>query len=363
MTICVEQHVEWRMKNYLSRLDYGGPNDEIAIKYKKDLGHDLSELSDEVIVDLQGLLAMGLANHVLDPETWTSPDLSSVPTHDEIPEYLQLAYTRGETADLISRPETNKTFGVTADGTMFGVVRHRTGIEFEIYWDYRLPLAAFKEGFSSRKGMQIIDKIIPRGHRINGVTGVRINRASIAPWTPSLPDGTTLSVPIPVEEQQKRIDNWLRQWPLDLRSLLLCGKYNTSKTTFVCAWLTDVITDRVARTVDWSEDSTPLIFKITLNQWFDEYLAYRTRDFDGSEVNPPEVTAKVIKEQSQLNWYPPILWIEELDKVTFTDTNRKWLFTLVDAVYEEGGCIVATTNDSYKTLADKLGEVGFVVYI
>lgn len=353
-TISVQDSIKPKLENYLRRLNHAGSKDEITFKYKSQLPEDVSVLPDEVLQDLYDLLRHGCTAPP-DPEIWELPDFSTVPELEKRPDYVDFAIMREE-IPFQAEAETNRELGVDDQGHKISTVIHKAGFIFQICWSHRSDLAIWRANFLSRDGKTIIDKIIPRGHRLNGATGSPLSRAAIAPWTPSSSDGTALQVPIPMDEQQKRIDNWLRKWPVELRSLLLCGKYNTSKTTFVCAWLTDVITHRIARTERWYDNSTPLIYKINLNQWFDEYLSYRTRDFDGPPIDPPEVTAKVIEEHSQWNWYPPILWIEELDKVTFTDTNRKWLFTLVDAVYREGGCIVATTNDSYKTLAEKLGE-------
>ena len=106
-----------------------------------------------------------------------------------------------------------------------------------------------------------------------------------------------------------------------------------------------------------SGDFHPCVWAITLNEWFDAMLRYRTRDYDSEEVVPaPDVTAQVIRETSERMRIPPLLWIEEMDKVRFTDTNRNWLHTLINSVYELDGCIVATTNSTLAELRQSLGE-------
>jgi hypothetical protein len=127
----------------------------------------------------------------------------------------------------------------------------------------------------------------------------------------------------------------LRLWPVEgLRSLLLYGDYNTSKTTFAAAYIIDVITYRIS--TSQHRDSSafhPCVWSINLNEWFDDYLNWRTRDRGDNEVQPPSVTVRDIVDTSGRMGLTPVLWIEEFDKVNITDSNRKWLHTLINRIY------------------------------
>jgi hypothetical protein len=74
-------------------------------------------------------------------------------------------------------------------------------------------------------------------------------------------------------------------------------------------------------------------------------------------VVEPFVTVEKIEHAAAQSGWPPILWLEELDKIPSTTKNRlRNLYCLIDAVYEAGGTIVSTTNERKEGLERLLGE-------
>jgi hypothetical protein len=244
------------------------------------------------------------------------------------------AWFRGE-IDWV--PANGSETGHNPAGHPFLTFEHASGGKIRIEDDtaaaveYTEGMIQARNRFTRREGWDLINKAVPQRYRFSGNTDQRLTRASIKPWVT-----TGKNPPINDATQQSRIDNHLRQWPTDLKSLLIYGTYNTSKTTFAAAYVTDVITDRVAYTPEpesagfFQEESfDACVWSINLNEWFDSYLNWRTRDHDDHDVRKPSITAAEIKETSERMQLSPVLWIEELDKVNFTDTNRNWLHTLV----------------------------------
>jgi hypothetical protein len=283
-----------------------------------------------------------------DGDKWNflEQQVESDETEREMPWVDLLAIARSE-MNFLSITETATLNGVE-DGYFFRTLIHHSGTVIRSFLDESGThrQREFRSNFEERNGQEWLHSIVPKRYR-------HTTRHSITPWAPN---GT---IPfISTETQQNRIDNHLRQWSVeDQRSLVLYGDYNTSKTTFAAAYVTDVITYRLS-TVSHCDFTSfhPCVWAINLNEWFDDYLNWRTRDRGETGVHPPSVTAQEIADTSNRMGLCPVLWIEELDKVNMTDVNRNWLHTLVDRIYQMDGCIVTTTNKSHKTLVKELGE-------
>jgi hypothetical protein len=58
---------------------------------------------------------------------------------------------------------------------------------------------------------------------------------------------------------------------------------------------------------------------------------------------------------SDKDYYPPVLFLEELDKFNASETTNKSLFGLLNAVRAEGGAVISTTNLTPVQLKKLLG--------
>jgi hypothetical protein len=109
----------------------------------------------------------------------------------------------------------------------------------------------------------------------------------------------------------------------------------------------------------------PPIYRVNVPDWMETMMAYKTRDFNADRVLlPPAVNAQSIRTVRLHKWeyeeapdggyreswtkpynssdYPPVLFLEELDKFTASESTRRWLFSFLNTVMEEaGGAIVS----------------------
>jgi hypothetical protein len=150
----------------------------------------------------------------------------------------------------------------------------------------------------------------------------------------------------------------------DLRGWLMLGPAGTSKTTYAAAAITDWLTFRMIHSLEAMKDEydkrTPgeriNYWRVKAPQWLREMEAYENRDFGDRSVVEPFLTVKKIEQVIEHCEWPPILWLEELDKFNPTTNRLRNLYLLVDAVYEAGGVIVSTTNQREQALEKLLGE-------
>lgn len=130
----------------------------------------------------------------------------------------------------------------------------------------------------------------------------------------------------------------------EARGWVLLGPTGCSKSTYVSAVLTDVETYRRAygaRSVG--------ITRLRVGDWLNDTQAWNTREFGAEDARP--TTVEEIAEWS--GCFAPILWLEEIDRFTVTETRMNLLFRLVDAVYEAEGCIIITANSTLADLKEK----------
>jgi hypothetical protein len=291
------------------------------------------------------------------PDGWVPPSDLGEAGAESLAYADYLAVVRGE-LEFPTMEETTSRYGVTDEGFNFFTLVDSEGVRIAFILDVtgKSDHVHLRENFAESGGYAWIDTVIPAAFRYKKVSGERLTRRSITPWSP---DGTT--PPIDVKTQQSRIDNYLRKWTLDLRSVLLYGEFNSSKTTFASAYLTDVITERLALNRKWNNQFSsdrfhPCVWRVNLNDWLDSYLAWRTRDYTDSTIQRTHLTAQDIKSICTEQGLRPVVWIEELDKFQPTPTNKNWVHTLVDQVYLMNGLIVATTNTPLPKLRTLLGE-------
>lgn len=205
----------------------------------------------------------------------------------------------------------------------------------------------------------------------------RFSLAELKAW-----DGS----PVPAIEQARLIEE-VKALPYGLKGLLMMGPTRTSKTTLAAAYLKDQITYRLVEiqkrfgvrkertgyegptgrllasmsNKDPTEKHDLLVWRIKVGAWLEAKQKWEYRDFMHPDpaVKPPTVTALGIEEaydKSRMK-LPPILWLEELDKIgNPTKTKLDWLCGLLDTVVELNGHILATTNATREQLVAKLTE-------
>jgi hypothetical protein len=152
-----------------------------------------------------------------------------------------------------------------------------------------------------------------------------------------------------------------------LNGWLMVGRAGTSKTTYAAAAITDMLTFRAAfngpnpsglwwkytRELDVSQLN---YWRLKVPKWIHDTESFKNRDFGDQSVPEPELTPHAIETATSRTGLPPIVWMEELDRIGPTEPRLRYLYSLVDAVYESGGIIVSTSNMKAAELKKHLGE-------
>lgn len=307
-----------------------------------NLPEDVLNLPDEVKDDLDLLASQQIA-------PWTySPAPEGPGTKEALYESYEATSVFLGYRPIPSYVEIGNHFGRDDDGSAYFYARHPSGVEVCFIQDVTNSYCKARMNCAENNLSEWIDAIVPKNHRLIKGTNQYLTRDTIKPWAP------TARTPISVERQQSRIDKYLRSWCLDeQRSILLYGDYNTSKTTFAAAFITDTITHRAAYTL--REDFHPCVWYITLQEWLDANWAWKTRDFEDRSVQRPHATPEEVESTSKRMGFRPVLWIEEFDKGSITAKSKDLVHTLINRVYSMDGCIVTTSNSSLKDLYAKFG--------
>lgn len=142
----------------------------------------------------------------------------------------------------------------------------------------------------------------------------------------------------------------LKEIPAGIRVWLLVGPGGTCKTAYVSAWMTDIITLRLAIGGD-----NLCIWQVSAQDWLTSKQAWDNRDWDDEVTPEPTLSVDVIRHACACSGLRPMVWIEELEKVKITDDRRNLLHDLIDCVYCLKGLVVTTSNITYEQLSDKLG--------
>jgi DNA replication protein DnaC len=136
------------------------------------------------------------------------------------------------------------------------------------------------------------------------------------------------------EKQQEVIDELRAN---STKSYAFFGPVGTSKTTFCVALYRKVLWDAYTgdeRVYTW--DRRPqTVWRVSAKYLLDEFVGYSK-----GERKLPNVNRKAINEC----YDRPHLFIEEIDKVTYTKFKTDTLFELIDAIYENDGQLVFNTN-------------------
>lgn len=150
---------------------------------------------------------------------------------------------------------------------------------------------------------------------------------------------------LPLEVQKKLIEG-LRNNPD--RGYAFFGPAGTSKTTFAVAIYCHVLSKHLRKV---GHLTPPSIWRVSVKTLLDEYVAYATGNgLDGKSAPRPMVDRRKISAAAAAG-FKPRLFLEEIDKVKFTEFKENALFELIDAVYENKGQLVFNTNLSPSNFA------------
>jgi len=147
----------------------------------------------------------------------------------------------------------------------------------------------------------------------------------------------------PLSKIPSRANGGFRGW-------LISGPAGSSKTTYVAAALFDMITFRATTSF-----RSLNCWRVKVPRWLRDMEAYETRDF-GTTVKEPDITPDAIEHESKRSRLWPIVWLEELDKFNPTKNRLRNLLNLVDSIYEQGGLIISTVNETLPELRTLLGD-------
>jgi len=171
-----------------------------------------------------------------------------------------------------------------------------------------------------------------------------VNLSSLVPVGPP-----TSRLPI---EMQAKVIAALQKNPD--RSYLLVGDAGTGKTHFsyglfrhaVFTWAQEAFADDAM----WERS----VFRFNAKVLLDSHVAWATKEND-DDTKVPDLTVKKIKVLFNKG-HKVRLFLDEIDKFNPTKFKLDTLFELVDAVYEEGGQIVAVGNASVPKLHKLWGD-------
>ena len=152
----------------------------------------------------------------------------------------------------------------------------------------------------------------------------------------------------------------------------MVGPAGCSKTTLASAatydWLTFRVTEVTGDHRAWSHlDASatdtywePLrdrlnYWRVKVPKWTRDTESWENRDFGTTSIQEPDLTTDRLEMVTRATGLRPILVLEELDKFNPTTNRLRFLYSLVDAVYECGGCIVSTANEPPADLEKHLG--------
>jgi hypothetical protein len=173
-------------------------------------------------------------------------------------------------------------------------------------------------------------------------------------------------LPIPVKHQQTLLDQ-IRSGDLDGQSILFSGPSRTGKTVLASALCHRMVEDYIKRGFyDGYRSSRLPIYRINADRWLAGHLAYDTWDRESRRSLKPEPNIEsvlMLRDEDGCGdgepcpaEFPPILFLEELDKFKASEYKLDALFTVMNAVFEAGGMIVATSNLSEQELKDRFPD-------
>jgi hypothetical protein len=97
-------------------------------------------------------------------------------------------------------------------------------------------------------------------------------------------------------------------------------------------------------------------WRIKAPRWIRNQEVWEQRDFGDKTIKEPEDSVPQMERAATKSKWPPIVWLEELDKFQATKNRLRNLYCLVDFVYEKSGTIITTSNLPLNELRELIGE-------
>jgi DNA replication protein DnaC len=182
------------------------------------------------------------------------------------------------------------------------------------------------------------------------------------------------SISVPVADQQKLIDQVTgkdKERDLYQHSVLFSGPTRTGKTHLACALATRMIFNYIYD--GFPQEYALPIYRLNAAAWIRGMSIWDTRDFE-ARIKPEEPVPNVdsilkfthkgyespweASKELQLK-YPPVILLEEIDKISPTPYKVNAFFNLLNAVFEGGGMIISTTNLREKELRQRFPDEFF----
>ncbi|HEY4001080.1 MAG TPA: ATP-binding protein [Candidatus Xenobia bacterium] len=133
------------------------------------------------------------------------------------------------------------------------------------------------------------------------------------------------------------------------RSMILTGDAKTGKSHLMMCVYRHAVAERAST---WNGVAHFGVWRVNASVWLEEQVRESTSNDDDLYV--PDLTEKRIQRVADAK-YKPRLFLEEIDKFKPSDFKLIRLFEIVNAVYEAGGQVVATTNAPVDELAASWG--------
>ncbi len=159
---------------------------------------------------------------------------------------------------------------------------------------------------------------------------------------------------LPIDKQQSEIE-FLLQHPDD--SYFFLGKAGTSKTTYAIA----LFRRQLGRRIDqlWKDSSLTIattpqgVWRVNGDKLMKQYQEKATN----SEAPEPDITPSKIQAAARKGLHPYLV-LEEIDKAKMSEFRANNLFSIVDALYENDGRLVLTTNLTLTEFASMFANSG-----
>jgi hypothetical protein len=132
------------------------------------------------------------------------------------------------------------------------------------------------------------------------------------------------------------------------------GPAGTSKTTYTAALFREALWQQIkarwyqhqdrSSACNWERHPVDGIWRVSAKTLMDEFVAEATSKdaLDGKPISPVVNRAKIVSATG--SGYRPRLFLEEVDKVKYTEFKANALFEIIDAIYENEGQLVVNSN-------------------
>jgi hypothetical protein len=137
------------------------------------------------------------------------------------------------------------------------------------------------------------------------------------------------------------------------RSMILQGSAKTGKTHLLMAMYRRACVERVGECFRKQQFGIFGVWRLNTSVWLEDIVNWNSPDRD-EDAEPPELSTKRIESVVKAGLVPRV-FLEEIDKFKPSEYKLIRLFEIVNAIYEAGGQVVATSNTPVAELAAAWG--------